>query len=162
MPFSPPCVFPGKRAGKGRFSTPLRAGKFFDSTQIPLFSKGKSTLQNCPFSVRRLVGKPLQRFGLRWWHRRLWAESPVIFQAAAQTVRFPSSGRDRNGKPGYFCLPGARAETRRIAAGKQVFRLFHAGPFTGKPSQNLGLFRLKIFAAIPVVQCRPVHAARLV
>ena len=33
----------------------------------------------------------------------------------------------------------------------RFFRLFHAGQFTGKPLQNLRLFRLKIFAAIPAV-----------
>ena len=160
-----PMCFPRKtgrnRAALRGFLTPLRGGKIFDSTQIPLFSKGKSTLQNCLFSVRRLVGKPLQRFGLRRRHRRLWAESPVIFQAAAQAVRFPSSGRDRNGKPGYFTCPAQGQKLGASPREKQVFPVISRQTVYRKTPAKFEAFPVKNFAAIPVAQCRPVQAACL-
>ena len=134
--------------------------KLFHSTQIPLFSKGKSTLQNCLFSVRRLVGKPLQRFGLRRRHRRLWAESPVIFQAAAQAVRFPSSGRDRNGKPGYFTCPAQGQKLGASPREKQVFPVISRQTVYRKTLAKFGAFPVKNFCCnssgpMPARPCSP-------
>ena len=55
-------------------------------------------------------------------------------------------------EPEEFMAENPLPESLKEVNGEnRFFRLFHAKQFTGKPSQNLRLFRLKIFAAIPAV-----------
>ena len=117
MPFSPPCIFPGKRAGKGRFSGvfyPIEGRKIFLFHSDSTFFEGQIHPAKLPVFREAACGKALAA---------LW--SPVAAP--------PAVGR----KSGYFpgCCTSCPVSVKRKGP-KRKTRLFLPARRKGRNSAH--------------------------